>query len=248
MASKLKIIHVAIIGALACIIAGTFMLFLMVKPAQARLVTLQERYQKAEGMWQRKAQVERELEDAKQKNHLMFWKLNYYMDHKMPNLSFSNRTVGMVQLWKEQSITLGPLLKSWPAKTGVKLTSTFTLPAPPVSPNSLETTLIKIPVGNFTVVGDFATIMAHIRSWNKFPRLVQIDPVSLTGESPNLTATYAVTVYIFPKGDPGPTVPMAGGAAAAGAAAPGPGGPMDPGMAPPPGAAPGAAPPPAPAQ
>jgi len=240
MASKLKIIHVAIIGALACIIAGTSMLFLMVKPAQARLAALQSRYDKAQSTWQRKAQVERELDDAKQKNHLMFWKLNYYMDHKMPNLSFTNRTVGMVQLWKEQSIVLGPMLKRWPAKTGVKLTSNFSLPAPPVSPNSLETTLIKIPVGNFSVTGDFATIMAHLRSWNKFPRLVQIDPVTITGESPTLTATYAVTVYIFPKGEPGPTVPMAGGAAATGTGAPG--APSEPGMAPPPGAAPGAAP------
>ncbi|MCX6377172.1 MAG: hypothetical protein NTU88_14265, partial [Armatimonadetes bacterium] len=63
--------------------------------------------------------------------------------------------------------------------------------------------------GGFTVVGDFTTLLSHIRSWNKFSRLVQVDVGSLTGPGPFMTLNYTVTVYIFPRGEAGQNIPMA---------------------------------------
>jgi len=116
----------------------------------------------------------------------------------------------MIALWKEQAEILGPMIESWPRKTKVRLLSGVQVPAAPVDPNAINTTLIRIPIGTLQVRGDFKTLMNHIRSWKNFGRLVQVDPASLTGPSPNMTAQYGLTVYIFPYGEPGPPVQMAG--------------------------------------
>jgi hypothetical protein len=214
--SKLRSIHVVIIGSFACIavILGTY--FLVIKKYYVKINELNGRLQTAEQIWQRKAQAEAELEAAKLQNRLMMARYERYMREKMPSLSFEDRTQGMIALWKEHGEVLGPLLEKWPRKTGVIFAGGVQVPAAPTDPNSIDTTLIRIPVGTFSVVGDFRSILAHLRSWNRFNRLVQIDPATLSGTSPRITAQYSVTVYIFPRGEAGPTVTMAGGAGGTG--------------------------------
>ncbi len=138
----------------------------------------------------------------------------------MPTISFQDRAQGMIALWKEQAEVLGPMLQSWPGKTGVQLLSGVTVPAAGTDPNAIDTSLIQIPIGTFEVVGEFSSILEHIGSWNRFGRLVRVDPVSLTGPSPGMRGQYAVTVLIFPHGEAGPAVSM-GGAKGEGSSMPG---------------------------
>lgn len=239
-ATRLRTIHVVIIGTFACLVVIFGLYFLIIKKANENIAALEARYQTAEAKWNQKAQVEARLLAAQQKNSIVTANYERYLREKMPPISFEDRTVGMIALWREQGETLGPMLRSWPAKTGVTLTSTVQVPAAPVDPNSINTTLIEIPIGNFTVTGDFPTILSHIRSWNKFGRLVRIDTQGISGTSPALQVQYGVTVYIFPRGEPGPQVAMAGAGQPAGFAPAAPGA----GIPPAPGGGVGAAPPP----
>jgi len=207
--SKLRTIHVIIIGSFACVVVIVGLYFLLMKDCYKEIAALNARYQTAEQKWMQKASVEARLAAARANNRIVTVKYEKYLRAKMPPISFQDRTQGMIALWKEQGETLGPLLQSWPHKTGVELTSGVQVPAAPVDPNSIEATLVRITIGSFSVKGDFRTILSHLRSWNRFNRLVQIDPAGLSGSSPDMTAQYAVTVYIFPRGEAGPTVAMA---------------------------------------
>jgi hypothetical protein len=207
--SKLKAIHVLIIGIVVAVAIGAGTFFLVIKKANERIAGLQGRKAQAEQTIATRSAMEQKLAAAKQKNVVLNAKLEKYMRTKMPAISFNDRAQGMIALWKEHAETLGPLINSWPRKTGVGITSEVQIPAPPVDPNIIDTNLVKIPLGSFTVSGDFLTLMSHVRSWNNFNRLVQVDVKSLTGQSPFMTLSYEATVYIFPRGEAGQTVPMA---------------------------------------
>lgn len=230
--SKLRTIHVIIIGSFACIVVIVGLFFLLIKNSYKEIAALNARYQTAQQKWVQKASVETRLATARANSRIVMAKYEGYLRTKMPPISFQDRTQGMIALWKEQGETLGPLLQSWPARTGVTLLSSVQVPAAPVDPNSIDATLISIPIGSFSVKGGFRTILSHLRSWNDFNRLVQIGPATLSGSSPGMTAEYAVTVYIFPSGEAGPPVAMAGtgqaglgGMPGVGAAGPPPAGP-----------------------
>lgn len=215
--SKLKPLHVVIIGSVACALAVAGLYFLIIKKQYQQIGQLDTQLQTLSQEAARKGQAEARLEAAKQKNRVVMAKYDKYLREKMPPITFADRAQGMIALWKEQSEILGPLLQSWPHKTGVTLTNNLSIPAAPVNPNAIEPTLITIPIGTFSVRGDFTTILSHLRSWNKFNRLVKIDAGKLTGPSPGMTADYSVTVYIFPRGEAGQNIAMAGAGAEGGA-------------------------------
>jgi len=229
MISKFRTIHVVIIGSLACVIVIVGLYFLVLKKSYERIGTLKQQYAAREAVANRRPMVEAQLEAAKQKYRMATWKLERYMREKMPPISFQDRAQGMIALWKEHAEVLGPMIQRWPARTGVRLMSQVSVPAASVDPNAIDTSLIAIPLGAFRVTGDFRTILAHIRSWNKFNRLVKIDPVSVSGASPWMSAQYGVTVYIFPRGETGPNITMAGAGEGGGISAP-MGGPPSGGM------------------
>ncbi|MHB0913928.1 MAG: hypothetical protein ACYC2Y_10885, partial [Armatimonadota bacterium] len=236
----LRTIHVIIIGTLICAVIVVGFYFLFIKKTYTTIGQRQASLDQASQVWQNKASAEADLADARANYALTKSKYDRYLAEKMPPVSFSDRAEGMIALWKEQAEVLGPMVEKWPSHTGVHLTSTISVPAAPVNPNSIDTEMITIPIGNISVTGDFRTVLDHVRSWNKFGRLVQVSPVNLSGPSPGMTAQYSLTVYIFPRGEAGPTVEMAGGGGSTGAV--GPGGP--PGMGGPmPGGPGGGAPP-----
>lgn len=206
---KLKAIHVIIIGVVACVLVGVGTFFLVIKKKNESIKALDGRLQAAQAQEAKRGEAQRRLEAAIQTNKTLEIKLERYMRAKMPPISFEDRALGMIALWKEQVETLGPMLRDWPRKSGVILTSGVTVPAPTADPNSIDTSIIKVSIGSFTVRGDFRTLLTHIRSWNQFGRLVQIDVKNLEGVSPFMTLNYEVTVYIFPRGGTGQPIPMA---------------------------------------
>lgn len=226
MGSKLKSLHVVIIGVVACVLVVGGIYFFIIKKQNEQLTKLNNEYQTLSQEYAKLPSVKLRLETARQNNRIITVKYDKYLSEKMPPLSFQNRAQGMIALWKEQSEILGPLLQSWPAKTGVTLTSGVQVPAAPADPNAIDPTMITIPIGNFTVKGDFTHILSHLRSWNKMNRLVKIDVGKLTGPSPGMTVEYTVTVYIFPRGEAGQNIAMAGAGVAGAGPMPGAPAPM----------------------
>ena len=249
---KLKKLHVIIIGVFVAIVLGAGMFFLLIKPRQQSLADVSKKLSDRQAVAAQLPSAKSDLQKAILEN--LQAKLDYrrYEDTKMPEVSFDDRTLGMIGLWREQAEVLGPMIEHWPRRYGVDLLNNVAIAAAPSNPNALVDGLLRIPVGTMQVRGDLGSILRHLKGWNDFHRLVQIDPMSISGTSPVLTATYSMTVLIFPRGKLGPNVAIAGTAAAAGAvggapgavpgAMPGAGAPISmpgaPGASPAPGGAP----------
>jgi Tfp pilus assembly protein PilO len=205
--SKLRSWHVMVIGLLACVLVGAGIFIVLIKPKQGELVTLDRKLKDAEAIVATKQQQEARLSAAEAHYAMLTADLERYMVQKMPQLSFKNRMAGMLEYWVEMTQVLGPKLQKWPTRTGVKMQSSISTPSSSIDPNAVSnSSFIVLPMGTISVSGSYEKILSHIRSWNKFDRLVQVDPVSISGTSPNLTAQYNLTVYIFPRETPGDTI------------------------------------------
>jgi len=217
--SKLRKIHVVIIGCAACalVVAGLF--FLVIKPANERIAKVEVELQKATEIADRLGADQRKLAQVKDDYNKQLTDYSRFMRAKMPAIAFADRPQGMIALWKEQAEVLGPMLERWPGKTGVRLLGEVKVPAAPTDPNAINTTLVQLDIGAFQVRGDFYTILRHVRRWKDFNRLVLLSPISISGQSPNMTASYNVTVFLVPSGEVGPTFQMASVAGASGTGA-----------------------------
>lgn len=241
--SKLKKLHIIIIGAFLCVLAGGLMGFFLIKPEFEKY---QAAYDRLAGIVSKVGvpgvEVSAEVDYASafqpamdkaldnmaransEKNEATAL-LRAKMDYLMPPLDFSDRKYGMIAFWKEQILTLGPMMERFARDKNVDVVSAnFQLPAPPVNPNDplFEKEVLEFPLGTVAVQGNFKNIMENMRRWNTCNRLVLLSPPTLQGTSPQLQAAYNVTLYIYPMAvaKAGDTVPMAGGGTAA------PGAPM----------------------
>lgn len=213
--SKLKKLHVIIIGSVLCILAGVAIYFLLVKPQQAQYKVMEARYQAAipQGTQQAVDQATRSFNDTVHQLDLTQQMLDAQMKRRMPDLSFERRDVGMLALWNEQIKTLGPLLQSFLHDNSVDVVSSgFTIPPPPINPNSdvFDKDMLEFDLGSVSVSGDFKSVMNNMRRWNNCRRLVMVSAPTLAGVSPSLVATYNLKCYIFPVAKGGPKIPMAG--------------------------------------
>lgn len=225
--SKLKQIHVIIIGAFLCVLAVVGVFMLMIKPKQEALKAAQARIDKCTlANTGAENQAYLDLNNAIRQTNNIQMSLNTQMKKRMPNLNFARRDLGMLQLWHEQISTLGPLLENFARDKKVKvLSASFSLPAPPANPNDpvFDQDVLVFQLGTVVVQGDFKDLMANITRWNNCSRLVMVSQPVLSGVSPHLTASYSLTCYIFPAAKGGEKIQMAGGGAAAGTAGATPG-------------------------
>ena len=205
-------------------IAGIF--FLMIKPTldqtAAQQAIYDQNYPDSNTAAQRTAQ--KQLADAKLQVKQIQFQWAVKSAARMPRYDVSNRPLALQELTYELTRYLGPDIQRQLRTTGVKTDTQVVLPAPPVSPNDITAAPVVIPLGTITVSGSFRSILKHFYAWQSFNRLVLVDNLSLTGNSPYMTGTYTGTLYIFPQNDTklGPIIPQAGtGAGAGGAAAPG---------------------------
>lgn len=220
--SKLKRLHVVIIGAVVCAIVGAGLFFLVIKKSNEKLAAAQAQWDQYQptGNIENVRSMERDRDKARAEVATAQNDLDRYMISKMPNLVFSDppgsqpgtgRAMGMFALYHEETQVLPPLLVRWAlTKSKVSLDSGFTIGAPPFNPNDpiFESDVIKIPVGKVKVTGTYTDILAHIRKWNDCGRLVQVGAPSFTGNSPKLSCDYDMTVYIMPKSKADKTKPL----------------------------------------
>lgn len=221
--SKLKIIHIIIIGAVLWILAGVGFHFLMTKPAIEARDKEKARYEAAitgGGTAKNVEDKKIDLVKANQESVEAQRDNNKYMRLYQPNIvlgpTADDRGRGMVALWREQSEILGPMLIKYIKSTGVELVSELKIPKPVVDPNTIDycdTKYLEIDCGKIKVMGDFTQIMNHIRKWNKFKRLVYIEQPVITGMSPYLICEYNIKVCIFPRvaADPAAVIDLASG-------------------------------------
>jgi len=217
--SKLKRIHVVIIGSVLCVIAATAIFFLLIKPKQEAYKAAEARYNAAKDLGNQAAEDKaiRDLNQAILEANVVKQAFDAQMKRRMPDLSFARRDIGMLALWNEQIKTLGPLLESFARDQRVSiLSANFSLPPPPVNPNDpvFDQDVLVFPVGSVQAMGNFKDLMNNIRRWNNCRRLVMVGPPQLQGESPRLVVSYTVTCYIFPAAKGGPQIPIAGAAQA----------------------------------
>ncbi|MEN6520159.1 MAG: hypothetical protein ABFD46_03280 [Armatimonadota bacterium] len=227
--SKLRRIHIVIIGVVVCLLVGAGLYFLVIdKAVKARDAALAERDSviNAGGTELNCNNMFKSLQDANAKVLEKTAEYEKTMRARMPNISLDDTRTGMLALWHEQSEVLGPLLLNHiRSSKGIQLMSSIQIPAPTVNPNDLQSyadSPIRIDVGKVSVSGNFKSIMNHLRSWNKLNRLVLVDQPSLTGESPNLVCEYTLSVFLYPMTPPGPTVDIAPPAGGDGMSAGGP--------------------------
>ena len=217
--SKIRSLHIVIIGTVVSVIVGVGLFFVLIKPMRAKIAQTQSQYDASKQVADKEFSARNERDKAVEEATKTREDYAYFQRTKMPDIDLADRGQAMLALWREQSIVLGPLLQKWPKRTGVQIRTAITVPPPPVDPNGLPAEIIEIPIGSLEVQGSFPKILSHLKSWNYFNRLVKIDLPNLTGPSPTMVSQYNLTVYIFPKGKAGPRIPLAGQGQAGGMAA-----------------------------
>ncbi len=235
--ARLSPILVAVIGSVLCLFAVGGILYFVAKPTQDKIVAQQARFAAnyPDSTAPVQAKARKDLADAKIKVAQTKARWAQTSAAIMPRYDVgAPRFTSLAQLTYELTHYLGPDIERQLRVGGVTSGTKVALPAPPISPNDITNAPVVIPLGAITVNGDFRRILTHFYDWQYFNRLVLVDGLNLTGNSPYMQGTYNATLYIFPQNDDKvvPPIPAAGGGAA-GTAAPGaaafPGGPGRPG-------------------
>ena len=238
---RINPIAVAVIGSVLSILAVVLITFILIKPTQEKYNADKARWDAAypDSTGPAQTSARKLLDKNKAEARATYAKWDATQKALMPPFDVSNRYEAWGQLAHELSYNLGPSLERWITRTGVIRQTAITVPAPPNSPNDLTNGPLRIPVsgGAISVGGDFRTLLTHVVQWNNFNRLVLIDGLALSGNSPFMQGSYRAQVIIFPQNPTniGKTLDSAGVGGTAGArgglggAAGFPGGPGGPG-------------------
>ncbi|HLV81585.1 MAG TPA: hypothetical protein VKT32_14960 [Chthonomonadaceae bacterium] len=235
MFKSFNLLHINLLGIGISLVAALFLFFLMIKPKQDDIKSMQAdtaSVQSNGGTQQAVDEKKNGLkqEEAKGVKAQADWvrSSSYYM----PDLKLNGPDV--LSTYETRLIRLpayfGQYVTSWYAKQskyGVTLDPgvSFPVPAFPPDPNAVST------VDHLTVPGDgrnwsvgvnaqnFDAGMAHLRRINSMEGhgMPVIDNVALSGQSPNLQMTYSLALYVIPPKGPAAADPRIGGAAGAGA-------------------------------
>lgn len=216
--SKLKRIHVVIIGSVLCVIAIVGQFFLLIKPKNEAYAAAQARLNAAVsggGTIEAQNAAIAARDAAIDEVRRVKADLQAQMERRMPDLSFARRDLGMLALWNENIRVLGPLLENYARDPNmINVNAQISIQPPPLDPNNaiFDSTTLVYPLGSVQVVGDsLKSVLNNIRRWNNCRRLVMVGPPVISGNSPQLSAAYSLTCYIFPQAVGGPPITMAGG-------------------------------------
>lgn len=148
---------------------------------------------------------------------------NEYMSRFMPMLDFSRRDVGMISYWHEATGVGSKIVTNFAVKDPIVnvMTASLSVPPPPTNPNdSLFDQKLITYTGSVSVRGDFRSILNNITRWSNAPRLVLVSPsisMTMSGYNPNnISATYSITCFVFPRNTGGDTISMASASSGSG--------------------------------
>lgn len=203
--NKLNPILVAVIGVVLCLAAAGSIIYFLIMPEQAKYTSAKARYDQAYPDSTPQAQQRAQLDLVAAQGEVSQAQLQWQVieNTKMPRYDVSQRYLAWQQLSRELALNLGPSIQRWIPRTKVVLLSDITISPPPASPNAITAAPLIVPIGSgpVQVGGTFRRILYHFQQWNNFNRLVQIDGLSLHGNSPFLEGSYTAKVIIFPQND-----------------------------------------------
>ncbi|MCS6860355.1 MAG: hypothetical protein NZT92_08570 [Abditibacteriales bacterium] len=181
------------------------------------------------------SKYQQNLQKARADNDKLRAQLKYFKDN-MRIITFKTAE-GDQDAWKailhEFHEVIKPEFDEFMRSAGLPVSYNFTPDAPPAIWTAVKapsSSFIKLPASGqiqVQVVGKYTDIIRflnHLTSWN---RLIGVGAIRLSGQSPNITATFPVSIFIL--ADVPESVLSAGGGAPGGM--PGMGGPMDMSMA-----------------
>jgi hypothetical protein len=213
--AKVTQMQVWIIGVVLTIITALILFFALIQPAQARLADAEKKYADAKAIADTDPEKKQDRKKAEKEVASANADWARYDRELMPNIDRSNLFTAMKQLWKEQIFVLGPKLDRFlraDKKVQIAQPAGFALPPPPTDPNEMFRKVWQYNLGNVAVVGNFNDVLNNAERWNNFDRLVLVDNLTLSGNSPRLVGAYQLTCFIFTHGDTaGPEFPKAGG-------------------------------------
>lgn len=228
--SKLTRPQIWIIAGVVSLVIAAGIFFGLLRPLNEQMEAANQKYTTNEPVAAQRpravadvAKANQEVAQAKQKFSLYERKFfTRSPTSGRPLVNVTNRFNALQDRWDlqgSQPYSLGPQVTRFlrQDKT-VRITQAgLTMPAPPQDPNqAVAEELITLPLGNVTVEGTFNNVLNHTERWNRFNRLVLVDGLTLTGNSPRLVGSYALTCFVYTSGTPGQEIPSAGGGAAGG--------------------------------
>lgn len=181
------------------IVVATF--FVIVRPMKKEIEGLNGQIEQYTARAAQRRPVEKKLADAVALKAVIQTTWNNIKARVMPihlEVKSADRDT-MIQkmptFWREPEYLTSFMRKWIGSQKGVRISGAFTLPPPGYDPMALPKGTWNADGGQFTATGDFQAVLHHLEKWNKAPRLVMIDGVSLAGTSPNLVATYTAQLY-----------------------------------------------------
>lgn len=217
--NRISPLIIAVVGVVLSLMAIAGIFFGLIKPTLDETTAQQAIYDQnyPDSTQASQNSALKSLADAKAQVQQIKYQWAVKSAARMPRYDVSNRTLALRQITYELGHNLGPDIQHQLRSTGVNTMTQVVLPAPPLSPNDITAAPVVIPLGTITVSGDFRHILTHFYEWQYFNRLVLVDGLAFTGNSPYMQATYTGTLYIFPQNDDklGPTIPQAGGGSGA---------------------------------
>lgn len=231
--SRLTLLHINLIGAGTALVLALILFFAVVKPKAEQVDTVKvaaDAQEKAGGTDQGVKGKQTELNKTQQEaaKTAADWEVNnrYYM----PTLDLNG---DLLEVYQNKLIRIptevGRFVANWydgQRNLGVARLPGVDFPVEPfpTDPNYISTIqYLKFPQGNPWVVNieakDFNAAMAHLRRFNSMQHhgMPVINDVTLAGQSPNLTLSYELALYVIPsKPMPSEDPIIKGGAAAAG--------------------------------
>ena len=214
----LKRIHIVIIGLVLGILAAAGVFFALVKPVEEQITEVTAEAETYTTKAATKSQAEAKLATAQKDQavsriNLQRWETRYMrLGPDRAFLSMKDPQQAMILLWKEQANTVGPLLTRFIRRSGVRLVSGITVPGAPIDPNAINPNEYTVPLGQVQVRGSFRNINRFLRSVQNAPRLLRINNVDLSGQSPNITANVDLTMIVLPRdSDKVQPIPLATG-------------------------------------
>lgn len=218
------------IGIVATVVVAAAIFLLGIRPTLANIDEHEKHNAQLEAKVARIPEGRALVALAEQKVKEAERKLARYENQKMPvnTIDLSDRLSAWEQ-YHDMVREIGHKLQAWPMKTGVNRQFAVQLPPPPTDPNALPDKLIAFPLGAVTVrASSFQGLLDHVKRWNRIPNLLVLtDGMAIQGTTPQLTATYNLTVYVYPRarggqlGAPVPSIPGGGGGGGFGGGMPG---------------------------
>lgn len=239
MSGKITQLHVYIFGAVVMIIIGVGMYFAMLKPLNdgnvalaATVSGLESQTVQIDGQgfnWQQFDQAQEKLKGAEVRKAGKERRLaSLEASKKLPRANeidlgdgtdqtILTRTMGR---WLQLPRVVVPMMENFAQargrRRGVKVTTTFTAPAPSTRPADIPRDIIAWRLGTLTAEGPFERVMQWTKDWNSAPLLVSVEDLkcAVAGDNGQVQATASIVVYMFPTGK-AVTNPGGGGAGAA---------------------------------